>query len=95
MGTVGLPEHETRGRVIALFRVDVGYPCLRDWSTREGNTNVEERLLAPWLAGRGYRPRGFDVFGTIRDRYKVSSMTVCSRPTCSLSERGLPGCPPA
>jgi type I restriction enzyme, R subunit len=56
MSTIGQPERATQNRVIALFRDELGYRYLGDWTDREGNTNIEESLLAPWLAKSGYSP---------------------------------------
>ena len=54
MRAVGRPERETQNRVIALFQDDLHYRCLGDWTDREGNSNIEERLLSEWLTKRGY-----------------------------------------
>jgi len=48
------PERETQKRVIALFRNELGYRYLGDWTDREGNSNIEERLLGEWLTQCGY-----------------------------------------
>jgi len=54
MSTVGQPERATQNRVIALFRDELGYRCLGDWTDRAGNSNIEEGLLSDWLIRRGY-----------------------------------------
>ncbi|MFY0610766.1 MAG: HsdR family type I site-specific deoxyribonuclease [Hyphomicrobiaceae bacterium] len=54
--TIGQPERVTQNRVIALFRDQLGYDELGDWSTRDGNSNVDERQLSPWLTGNGHTP---------------------------------------
>jgi hypothetical protein len=51
---MSLGERATQNRVIALFRDELGYRYLGDWTDRDGNSNVEEGLLAAWLTGRGY-----------------------------------------
>ena len=56
MSTVGQPERATQNRVIALFRDELDYRCLGDWSDREGNGNIEEGLLTVWLERMGYAP---------------------------------------
>jgi len=56
MSTVGQPERATQDRVIALFRDELGYRYLGDWTDRYGNSNVEEGLLSAWLTKRGYTP---------------------------------------
>ena len=54
MSTVGAPERATQNRVIALFRDELGYRYLGDWTDRTTNSNIEEVLLASWLTGAGY-----------------------------------------
>lgn len=54
MSTVGQPERATQNRIIALFRDELGYRYLGDWSDRDGNSNVEEGLLADYLGTNGY-----------------------------------------
>jgi len=56
MSSIGQPERETQNRVIALFRDELGYCTLGDWSDRPGNSNIEESLLAAYLAWSGYSP---------------------------------------
>ncbi|MEW4569501.1 HsdR family type I site-specific deoxyribonuclease [Tautonia sp. JC769] len=56
MSTIGQPERATQNRVIALFRDELGYRYLGDWSDRDGNSNVEEGLLTAFLAKSGYSP---------------------------------------
>jgi type I restriction enzyme R subunit len=53
MSAIGKPERATQDRVIALFREELGYVFLGDWSERT-NSNVEEGLLAANLKRRGY-----------------------------------------
>ena len=54
MPSVGQPERATQNRVIALFRDELGYRYLGDWTDRDGNSNVDEALLSSWLTKRGY-----------------------------------------
>ncbi len=54
MSAVGQPERVTQNRVIALFRDELGYRYLGDWTDRDGNSNIEEGLLTAWLIKRGY-----------------------------------------
>ena len=56
MSNVGLPERATQNRVIALFRDELGYRYLGDWSERAGNSNLEEEILSEWLAKQGHPP---------------------------------------
>src|ERR1044071_7203086 len=51
---VGKPERATQNRIIALFRDELGYRYLGDWTDRARNSNIEEELLAAWLTKRGY-----------------------------------------
>jgi type I restriction enzyme R subunit len=53
---VGLPERATQNRVIALFRDELGYRYLGDWSERDRNSNLEEEILSEWLAKQGHPP---------------------------------------
>src|SRR5438067_1083722 len=54
MNSVGKPERETQGRLLTLFREELGYRYLGDWSDRAGNRNIEEDLLTAWLIKREY-----------------------------------------
>jgi len=53
MSSIGQSERATQNRVIALFRDELGYSYLDDWSERS-NSNVEEEYLAANLKRRGY-----------------------------------------
>ncbi len=52
MNTVGQPERATQNRVIALFRDELGYRYLGDWTDRPANSNIEQDLLSKWLIRR-------------------------------------------
>jgi type I restriction enzyme, R subunit len=54
MSLIGQPERVTQNRVISLFRDELGYRYLGDWSDREDNSNVEEDLLSAWLTRNGH-----------------------------------------
>ena len=54
--SVGQPERETQNRVIALFRDELHYRYLGDWTDRDGNSNIEEGLLTAYLTKSGYTP---------------------------------------
>ena len=56
MSTIGQPERATQNRVIALFRDELDYHYLGDWSDRDDNSNIEEKLLSAWLTKCGYTP---------------------------------------
>jgi len=54
MSKVGQPERATQNRVIALFRDELHYRYLGDWSDRDNNSNIDEILLTDWLSKCGY-----------------------------------------
>jgi type I restriction enzyme R subunit len=54
VSTVGQPERATQDRVIAIFRGELGYRYLGDWTNRDGNSSIDEPLLSTWLTVRGY-----------------------------------------
>jgi len=56
MNGVGKPERETQNRVVRLFRDELDYRYLGDWSDRDGNSNIEEKLLGAYLTRAGYTP---------------------------------------
>ena len=56
MNDIGKPERATQTRVIDLFRDELDYRFLGDWSDRDGNSNIEEDLLTASLSRRGYSP---------------------------------------
>jgi len=41
MSTIGQPERSTQNRVIALFRDELRYRYLSDWTDRPDNSNIE------------------------------------------------------
>ena len=55
-GQIGQSERHTQQRVIALFRDELHYRYLGDWSERTGNSNIEPTLLGDWLAANGNSP---------------------------------------
>jgi len=64
MNEIGQSERATQNRVITLFRDELGYRFLDDWTDRDNNSNIEEGLLTGFLAKSGCRPeqisRAFD-----------------------------------
>ena len=54
MSSIGQPERATQNRVLALFRDELGYRYLGDWTDRDGNSNIEESLLSNYLTTTGY-----------------------------------------
>ena len=51
---IGQSERVTQNRVIALFRDELDYRTLGDWTDRPNNSNIEDSLLSTYLAKRGY-----------------------------------------
>lgn len=58
---IGQSERVTQNRVIALFRDELGYRYLGDWTERVDNSNIEEGLLTAWLTSCGYTPAQISV----------------------------------
>lgn len=56
MNPIGQAERITQNRVVALFRNELGYEHLGDWSERAGNSHIEDALLTTWLTQRGHVP---------------------------------------
>ena len=56
MTFVASPERVTQNRVIALFRNELHYTYLGDWTERQDNSNIEEELLIAYLTRGGYTP---------------------------------------
>jgi type I restriction enzyme R subunit len=61
MSTIGQSERNTQNLVIALFRDELDYDYLGDWTDRvgfdgKGNSNIEEGLLTSYLNRFGYSP---------------------------------------
>src|SRR5688572_30620800 len=54
MTPVALPERATQDRVLTLFRHELGYRYLGDWTDRPTNSNIDEPLLTAWLTKRGH-----------------------------------------
>jgi len=51
---VGQPERASQNRVVKLFRDELVYRYLGDWTDREGNSNIDEALLRTYLGKCGY-----------------------------------------
>ncbi len=49
MTSIGKSERATQKRVITLFREELGYRYLGEWSDRDGNSNIEEGVLSERL----------------------------------------------
>lgn len=57
MSTVGERERLTQERVVAYFRDTLNYRYLGNREYREGNSNIEEALLAAWLKRQGHNKK--------------------------------------
>ena len=53
MNHIGQPARAPQDRVLALFRDELGYRNLGDWTHRAGNSNIEEALLTADLGKSG------------------------------------------
>jgi type I restriction enzyme R subunit len=74
MSTVGHIERVTQKRVVKLLRETLDYDYLGDWAEREGNRNIEEKLLRTFLREK----QGYDEALITRALYildKVASDT--------------------
>jgi len=60
MTDVGQIERNTQNRVVKLFADRLGYEYLGDWLGRDGNSNVEEEILRPFLRKQGYSQKVID-----------------------------------
>ncbi len=56
MTMIAQPERVTQQRVITLFRDELKYDYLGDWSDRDNNRQIEDGLLSDWLTRRGCTP---------------------------------------
>lgn len=54
MTGIGQSERVTQNRAVKLFRDELGYRYLGDWTDRECNSNIEPKLLMDWLSKSGY-----------------------------------------
>src|SRR3954451_13004151 len=61
MNSVGTAERLTQHRIIALFRDELHYRYLGDWSDRDRNSNIDESLLSECLRKRGYSSQQISV----------------------------------
>ena len=61
MSAIGQSERATQQRVITLFRDELDYRYLGDWTDRSGNSNIEEGLLLASLRQRGYTAKQIGV----------------------------------
>ncbi len=83
MKIIGQPERVTQNRVIALFRDELGYDYLGDWTDRSGNSKSEilavpiyiPRVRGEWE--QGLRNNGTGLRG--RRRYQLAVSIVAHR----------------
>ncbi len=91
MPAVGQIERKTQQRVVKLFREQLGYAHLGDWTDREGNANIEPELLRGWLTRRGVNDalitRALHILEkppAIRARASTTATVLCT--TCCATE---------
>lgn len=53
MSTIGQPERATQKRVLGLLADELDCRYLGNWIDREGNSNIEDALLARYLVEQG------------------------------------------
>lgn len=51
---VGQLEKITQNRIVKLFRDDLGYEYLGDWSNHDDNSHIKDEYLRPFLKEQGY-----------------------------------------
>jgi type I restriction enzyme R subunit len=56
MSELSQPERATQSRVLTLFRDELGYRYLGNWSDQPANSNIQQDLLAAYLGKAGYTP---------------------------------------
>src|SRR5436309_202709 len=61
MSPIGQPERATQDRVLALFKDELAYRYLGDWTDRDGNSNIDEGLLTAWLTKNRCTPAQISV----------------------------------
>ena len=79
MKGIGKPERVTQNRVIALFRDELKYRYLGDWTDRPDNSNIEEKLVDEYLtcgfryrSAQGSNPQSLSAFS---GRYRGKSLS--------------------
>jgi type I restriction enzyme R subunit len=53
MSSLGF-ERATQDRVLHLFQEKLHYRYLGNWKDQSDNSNIEEKILVPYLQRRGY-----------------------------------------
>jgi len=90
---IGLSERATQNRIIALFKDELDYRYLGDWTDREGNSNIDAGLLTDWLRKSGYSQaqtsRAFDLLHREADNHS-RSLYDNNRAVYSLLRYGVP-----
>ena len=90
MSTIGKSERETQNRVIALFKDELGYRYLGDWSDRPDNSNIEEKHLGDYLTGAAFC-RNKSAAPSICSKRKLKTRFVASTTTRGGAYRPAPG----
>ena len=80
MTPIGQPERATQQRVLKLFRDELGYRYLGDWTDRVGNNNIETAILTQWLTKRGHtRHQIADALHILRNEADYHDSTLYGR----------------
>jgi type I restriction enzyme R subunit len=88
MSTVGQREKRTQQRVVTLFREQLGYDYLGDWTDREGNRNLEEEYLRTFLRDK----QGCDEALISRALYPSTKRRVTRARACTTATRPSMNC---
>ncbi|MGD0868064.1 MAG: hypothetical protein ABSB88_00825 [Bryobacteraceae bacterium] len=68
--TIGQSERETQDRILTLFRDELGYRYLGDWTDRDDNSNIEESLVTAYTSELDRSSGGVDPEVMLHDRLK-------------------------
>jgi len=88
MTTVGQIEKKIQERVVKLFREQLDYDYLGDWTECEGNSNIEEDLLRRFLRD-WKRPElnHFAIAEVLSDMdAELAALEHCRDKTCALKQ---------
>ena len=79
MNNIGQAERATQNRVVALFRDEMDYRYLGDWTDRDGNSNIEDELLSAWLTKNGHSSAQISItLHKLRTRFDVRKRNISS-----------------
>jgi hypothetical protein len=90
---IGQSERATQNRVINLFRNELAYRYLDDWTYRGSNSNIDESLLSAHLTRSGCTAQQVSVVPSTNSVPKPISTATPSTPTIRTStSRCAPAC---